>query len=220
MVATIVHRWRCMQCPVKDGSSVEERRCSKWAESMRKDSEYCFGILKGRWRILKTGIKLQSRNVIDDVLKVASSPASCNSLAKKTFLPKPRPDRSVVASLRSLPNMRLILSSSWWPSAPKYLALPVQSKFMLSSSISILCNMQHVKKTSSITFLDCSFIPVFSILQRPFGIPKQYSLSFLIDSAHFDRALHATPTMNDGSHHHIAPMLLLNLEFYRLSSSN
>ena len=61
------HRWRCMQCPVKDGSSVEERRWSKWAESMRKDSECCFGILKGRWRILKTGIKLQSRDIIDDV---------------------------------------------------------------------------------------------------------------------------------------------------------
>ena len=30
------HRWRCMQCPNRDGSSPPERRWSKWAESPRK----------------------------------------------------------------------------------------------------------------------------------------------------------------------------------------
>ena len=30
------HRWRCMQCPNRDGSSLAERRWSKWAESLRK----------------------------------------------------------------------------------------------------------------------------------------------------------------------------------------
>ena len=61
------HRWRCLQCPSKDGSSNPERKWSKWAESLRKDVECCFGILKGRWRILKTGIRLQSREIIDSV---------------------------------------------------------------------------------------------------------------------------------------------------------
>ena len=34
---------------------------------MRKDVERTFGILKGRWRILKTGIRLQSLIAVDDV---------------------------------------------------------------------------------------------------------------------------------------------------------
>jgi hypothetical protein len=35
-----------------------EKRFSEWIESMRKDVECTFGILKGRWRILKTGIRV------------------------------------------------------------------------------------------------------------------------------------------------------------------
>jgi hypothetical protein len=46
---------------------MEEHRWSKWAESMRKDVECCFGILKGRFRILKTGIKLKSFEAVDDI---------------------------------------------------------------------------------------------------------------------------------------------------------
>ena len=34
---------------------------------MRKDVECTFGILKGRWRIRKTGIQLQSLNAVYDV---------------------------------------------------------------------------------------------------------------------------------------------------------
>ena len=30
------HRWRCMQCPNRDGSSEPEKRWSKWAEFLRK----------------------------------------------------------------------------------------------------------------------------------------------------------------------------------------
>ena len=30
------HRWRCLQCPSRDGSSGAERKWSKWAESLRK----------------------------------------------------------------------------------------------------------------------------------------------------------------------------------------
>ena len=42
-------------------------RWSKWVESMRKDVECTFGILKGRWRILKAGIGLDGVSVADDV---------------------------------------------------------------------------------------------------------------------------------------------------------
>ena len=45
--------------PPKKGSEYRtEIRFSEWLESMRKDVECCFGILKGRWRILKNGIRL------------------------------------------------------------------------------------------------------------------------------------------------------------------
>ena len=59
--------WSCTICPLKETSSVKEKRWSKWAESMRKDVECTFGILKGRWRILKTGIRLHSIGVVDDI---------------------------------------------------------------------------------------------------------------------------------------------------------
>ena len=39
----------------------------KWMESMRKDVECEFGILKGRWRILKTGVRLHSTQAVDQV---------------------------------------------------------------------------------------------------------------------------------------------------------
>ena len=59
--------WSCTICPLKNYGSKKEGRWSKWAESMRKDVECTFGILKGRWRILKTGIRLQSLGAVDDV---------------------------------------------------------------------------------------------------------------------------------------------------------
>ena len=48
--------------PFKHTSSMKEIRWSKWVESMRKDVECAFGILKGRWRILKTGIRMQGES--------------------------------------------------------------------------------------------------------------------------------------------------------------
>jgi len=42
---------------------------SKWVESMRKDVECTFDILKGRFRILKTGIRLLGVMKVDDVWK-------------------------------------------------------------------------------------------------------------------------------------------------------
>ena len=39
--------WSTLICPFKDSISVKEQRWSRWAESMRKDVECTFGILKG-----------------------------------------------------------------------------------------------------------------------------------------------------------------------------
>jgi DDE superfamily endonuclease len=50
--------WSITVPPIKTTSDRREIRWSEWMESMRKDVECTFGILKGRWRILKTGIRL------------------------------------------------------------------------------------------------------------------------------------------------------------------
>ncbi|KAI2500765.1 Plant transposon protein [Fragilaria crotonensis] len=44
-----------------------ELRFSQWLESLRKDVECTFGILKGRWRILKTGIRLHNTEASDNI---------------------------------------------------------------------------------------------------------------------------------------------------------
>jgi hypothetical protein len=44
-----------------------ELRFSQWLESMRKDVECTLGILKGRWRALKTGIRLHNTEVSDNI---------------------------------------------------------------------------------------------------------------------------------------------------------
>jgi hypothetical protein len=59
--------WSCTLCPLKETESVKAARWSKWAESMRKDVECTFGILKGRWRILKTGIRIQNLTTVDNI---------------------------------------------------------------------------------------------------------------------------------------------------------
>ena len=48
--------WSMTIAPFKETTSRLELRFSQWLESMRKDVECTFGIMKGRWRILKTGI--------------------------------------------------------------------------------------------------------------------------------------------------------------------
>lgn len=62
-------KWQCTIPPFKETLSMEELRWSRWLESMRKDVECTFGILKGRWRILKTGIRLHSFESVDNIWK-------------------------------------------------------------------------------------------------------------------------------------------------------
>jgi hypothetical protein len=59
--------WSTTVPPIKTTNSRLEIRFSSWLESMRKDVECTFGILKGRWRILKTGIRLSGVNSADKI---------------------------------------------------------------------------------------------------------------------------------------------------------
>ena len=59
--------WGIAVPPFKNSTDYREIRFSEWLESMRKDVECCFGILKGRWRILKTGIRLHGVEAGDKV---------------------------------------------------------------------------------------------------------------------------------------------------------
>ena len=52
--------WSCTVPPIKDGVSYKYIRFSEWLESMRKDVECTFGILKGRFCILRYGLRIQS----------------------------------------------------------------------------------------------------------------------------------------------------------------
>ena len=60
-------RWSITVPPFKVTNLIDEIRWSKWVESMRKDVECTFGILKGRFRILKMGIRMDGINVVDNV---------------------------------------------------------------------------------------------------------------------------------------------------------
>jgi len=59
------HRWSCTQAPAKVNGLITEHRLSDWIESFRKDVECTFGILKGRWRVLQTGVRLESLESVD-----------------------------------------------------------------------------------------------------------------------------------------------------------
>ena len=59
--------WSCTVPPMKHPITYEEIRFSEWIESMRKDIECTFGILKHRFAILKNGIRLGSISQCDQV---------------------------------------------------------------------------------------------------------------------------------------------------------
>ena len=59
--------WGVTIPPMKNNVYVAEKRWSEWLESMRKCVECTFGILKGRFRILKAGIRLHG---VDNAEKI------------------------------------------------------------------------------------------------------------------------------------------------------
>jgi hypothetical protein len=60
-------QWLCTVPPFTITSDMDEIRWSKWLESMQKDVECTFGIFKGRWRILKSGIRLQGVDAVNNI---------------------------------------------------------------------------------------------------------------------------------------------------------
>ena len=61
------HAWSITVPPFKRTDTRREVRFSAWLESMRKDVECTFGILKGRWRILKSGIRVHGIETADQI---------------------------------------------------------------------------------------------------------------------------------------------------------
>ena len=61
------HKWTCTQAPAKFDSMVSAQKLSKWIESFRKDVECVFGILKGRFRCLQTGIRVHGVEAADRI---------------------------------------------------------------------------------------------------------------------------------------------------------
>jgi len=61
--------WATTVAPFKRSNSLKELQWSEWVESMRKDIESTFGSLKGRQRILKTGIQLHGHEVSNKIWK-------------------------------------------------------------------------------------------------------------------------------------------------------
>jgi hypothetical protein len=59
--------WPTAIPPFKFLECHKEIRWSKWLESMRKDVECAFGILKGRFRILKTGVRTHGVEACDKI---------------------------------------------------------------------------------------------------------------------------------------------------------
>ena len=60
-------RWPTTIPPMKDTCNRSELRFSQWLEALRKGVECTFGILKGRWRILKTGIRVHNTEASDNI---------------------------------------------------------------------------------------------------------------------------------------------------------
>ena len=49
--------WSCAVPPFGESNNIDEICWSKWLESMRKDVEFTFGILKGRWSHHGRGVR-------------------------------------------------------------------------------------------------------------------------------------------------------------------
>ena len=59
--------WPCTIPPFTTTDSIAAIRWSKWLESLRKDVECTFGIMKGRFRVLKAGVRLHGIEAADNL---------------------------------------------------------------------------------------------------------------------------------------------------------
>ena len=59
--------WSCTVPPATNGTTYEMIRFSEWLESMRKDVECTFGIMKGRFCLLRYGLRFQSIDKCDQL---------------------------------------------------------------------------------------------------------------------------------------------------------
>jgi Plant transposon protein len=64
-------KWRMLQAPIKSSSSLDEMKWSTRLESVRKDVECTFGILKIRFRILRARILFHTQERVDNVFYAA-----------------------------------------------------------------------------------------------------------------------------------------------------
>jgi Plant transposon protein len=53
--------------PMKEPTTYDDARFSEWVESMRKDVECTFGILKGRLWVLKIGVRVHGIATTDNI---------------------------------------------------------------------------------------------------------------------------------------------------------
>ena len=70
-------QWEVLMPPTKYPGNGEETRWSKTLESVRKDVECFFGILKGRFRILKLPILYSDKEDIENVFFACAYSTTC-----------------------------------------------------------------------------------------------------------------------------------------------
>eukprot|EP00965_Chrysotila_dentata_P042859 1422947-Pleurochrysis_carterae.AAC.2 len=63
------HSWRCLMAPIKVAQQPKVQQWSKRLESVRKDFECLFGILKRRFRLLRLPIDFQDTETLDNIFK-------------------------------------------------------------------------------------------------------------------------------------------------------
>ena len=85
------HQWRCLQFPLKYASSIWARRWSKRLESVRKDVECAFGIVKQRFRILKVPFLFKGGFIAYHPVVIARPSASSHLPILKSLLKSMRP---------------------------------------------------------------------------------------------------------------------------------
>ena len=67
------HKWKILLEPLKHAVVYQQIRWSKWLESVRKDIERVFGIMKKRFLILKHGMEYSSQAKCDNVFLACST---------------------------------------------------------------------------------------------------------------------------------------------------